>query len=122
MPPLSVHPEEKAMKSCGRGKIGGVCKFLVAELKRGTADEEVVKQVMKYTDWVCKEYAFGNYESMTTLIIAHDFAQNIEGCVSEMAQRYYTRGSHPVEVKRWNDISFIRYRYDVTSPHTLTLR
>ena len=77
------------------------CKFLVTELKKDGANNETINQVLKYVDWVCSEYAYGDYESIDACIIASSYPDNINDYYRDVVQRYYTLGSHPVRNKQW---------------------
>jgi len=88
------------------------CKYLVAELKKGMADNETIDQVLKYVDWVCDEYAYSDYEAITACIIAAEYPENIADYYTEVVQRYYTLGSHPVRNKQWNALKLFRYTYE----------
>ena len=87
------------------------CKYLVAELKKDAADNATIDQVLKYVDWVCSEYAYGDYEAIEACIIAAEYPENIAAYYSEVVQRYYTLGSHPVRNKQWNSLKLLRYSY-----------
>lgn len=87
------------------------CKYLVAELKKDAADNATINQVLKYVDWVCSEYAYGDYEAVEACIIAAEYPENIAVYYSEVVQRYYTLGSHPVRNKQWNSLKLLRYSY-----------
>ena len=87
------------------------CRYLVAELKRGAADIDTVDQVMKYIDWVCNEYAYGDYGAITAYIIAYTFNDDIIEHVEKNVRRYYSYGIRPTKNEVWNDIKLIKYRY-----------
>ena len=70
-----------------------------------------IDQVLKYVDWVCSEYAYGDYEAVEACIIAAEYPENIAAYYSEVVQRYYTLGSHPVRNKQWNSLKLLRYSY-----------
>lgn len=38
------------------------CKYLTVELKKDEAEKSTIDQILKYVDWVCTEYAYGDYE------------------------------------------------------------
>ena len=38
------------------------CQYLTIELKKDKAEKSTIDQVLKYVDWVCAEYAYGDYE------------------------------------------------------------
>lgn len=87
------------------------CKYLVAELKRGTADADTVDQVMKYVDWVCQEYTYGDYDAVEACIIAFDFDDDIADHIKQNAKRRYMQGSHPIKNKEWRALKLISYKY-----------
>lgn len=100
------------------------CKYLVAELKKDLADDGTIDQVLKYVDWVCSEYAYGDYETIDACIIAAEYPDDIAAYYHNVVQRYYTLGSHPVRNKQWNKLTLLKYTYsdgkisylDVTPP------
>ncbi|MCH5343559.1 MAG: hypothetical protein J1E64_05920 [Acetatifactor sp.] len=100
------------------------CKYLVAELKKGSAGNSTIDQVLKYVDWVCSEYAYGDYDAIDACIIAAEYPGDIDAYYHDVVQRYYTLGSHPVRNKQWNKLTLLRYTYsngeisysDVTPP------
>lgn len=102
-----------AMRYLPRTKIP--CKYLVAELKKDYADHDTIDQVLKYVDWVCNEYAYGDYEAIEACIISAEYEENIDDYYASVVKRYYTLGSHPVRNKRWNDLKLIKYRYENNS-------
>ena len=61
--------------------------------------------------WVCSEYAYGDYEAVEACIIAAEYPEDIAAYYSEVVQRYYTLGSHPVRNKQWNSLKLLRYSY-----------
>lgn len=87
------------------------CKYLVAELKKDTAYKETIDQVLKYVDWVCSEYAYGDYEMIEACIIAADYEDGIEPYFKQIVKRYYTLGSHPVRNNKWMALKLIKYAY-----------
>ena len=88
------------------------CKFLVTELKKDGANNETINQVLKYVDWVCSEYAYGDYESIDACIIASSYPDNINDYYRDVVQRYYTLGSHPVRNKQWASLKLFVYTYN----------
>lgn len=87
------------------------CKYLVAELKKDEADITTIDQVLKYVDWVCREYAYGDYDSIEACIIAYGFPDNIGEYFRENVKRNYTQGSHPIQNREWTNLRLITYRY-----------
>ncbi len=87
------------------------CKHLVIELKKDMADRATIDQVMKYVDWVCNEYAYGDYSAVEAAIIAHDYPADIIEYYNSVVLRYYTLGSHPARNARWSALKLIRYQF-----------
>lgn len=58
-----------------------------------------------------RAYAYGDYEAVEACIIAAEYPENIAAYYSEVVQRYYTLGSHPVRNKQWNSLKLLRYSY-----------
>lgn len=87
------------------------CKYLVVELKKDSADNDTIDQVLKYVDWVCSEYAYGDYELIEACIIAAEYPDDIDTYYRDVVQRYYTLGSHPVRNKQWNELTLLKYIY-----------
>lgn len=88
------------------------CKYLVAELKKDEADITTIDQVLKYVDWVCREYAYGDYDAVEACIIAYGFPADIGAYFRENVKRNYTQGSHPIQNKEWSNLRLISYRYN----------
>lgn len=99
-----------AVRHLGGTKIP--CKYLVAELKKDQADKETIDQVLKYVDWVCNEYAYGDYEMVEAAIIAHEYSDDVAAYFDQVVQRYYTQGSHPVRNLKWGALKLLKYRYE----------
>ena len=87
------------------------CKYLVAELKKDEADYATIDQVMKYVDWVCNEYAYGDYGSIDACVIAYGYPDDIFTYIEKNGKRNYILGSHPVTNKQWGALKLISYRY-----------
>lgn len=88
------------------------CKYLTIELKKDMAGKETIDQVLRYVDWVCSEYAYGDYAAVEAAIIAYRFSDDIAGYHADVVKRYYTMGSHPVRNEQWAALRLIRYRYE----------
>ena len=88
------------------------CKYLVVELKRDAADPSTIDQLLKYVDWVCSEYAYGDYGAIDACIIAAEYPDNIGNYYQDVVQRYYTLGSHPVRNKQWHALKLLKYAYE----------
>lgn len=82
-------------------------KYLVLELKKGNATNETISQTMKYVDWICEEYASGDYSSIKAAIIAKNYS--IKNEYKEETQRTYIASTHPTIAKKWNDFTCLQY-------------
>ena len=88
------------------------CKFLVAELKKENADCETIDQVLKYVDWVCCDYAYGNYNAIEACIIASTYDEVVSDYYNDYVRRFFTVGSHPAKNMEWNGLKLLRYKYE----------
>ena len=86
-----------------------ITKYLLVELKKGRIDRAAVEQTMQYVDWICQEYASGDYSKIEAYVVGDDAATNIGAVVDEIGQRSYIVESHPVKTQRWNDLHLVRY-------------
>ena len=88
------------------------CKFLVAELKKDNAGCEAIDQILKYVDWVCHDYAYGNYDAIEACIIASAYDNDVSDYYNHYVRRFYTVGSHPTENKKWIKLKLLCYKYE----------
>ena len=88
-----------------------ISKYLVIELKKGIAEEEVVDQIMKYVDWVNQEYAHGDYSMIEAYVVAFDFTQNVIEKRDKECIRNYVKGYRPSEASTWSSVKLIRYEF-----------
>ena len=88
-----------------------VSNYLVTELKKDKASIETIDQVMKYVDWVCTEYAYGDYGAIKACIIAAEFSEDMSDYLEKYGKRQYMLGSHPAVNKSWSDIILLKYEY-----------
>lgn len=89
-----------------------VSKYLVIEIKKGSADIDAITQLAKYVDWVCNEYAYGDYSAIEGYVLAYGYTEEAIKEKKNICVRRYTQGSHPIENKEWADIKLIKYSYD----------
>ena len=101
------------------GKI--IDKYLVIELKKDTAGKEAITQTMKYVDWVCQEYAHGDYTRITAFTIASDFFGFSETEFASVSRRAQvvgrSGGSATIEC---NNLSLLKYTTDSSGHITYT--
>ncbi len=88
-----------------------ISKYMVIEIKKDIADIAAISQLAKYIDWVCLEYAYGDYSLIEGYVLAHSFSQQAIEKKYEICERNYTQGSHPIENKLWKEVELVRYQY-----------
>jgi len=91
------------------GKTKVISKFLIIELKKGSADNDTIAQVSKYVDWVCRQYAYGDYGMIEAFIIAYDYPGVHLSDKKTENTRNYSIGSHPTKSLTWDNIRFFKY-------------
>ena len=82
-------------------------RYLVIELKRDSSGPEDIPQVMKYVDWVCKEYAHNDYSLIQAFLVAHSFEEN--SLYADGMRRDYTAGYRPAETRTWQKLALVTY-------------
>lgn len=86
-----------------------ISKYMVIELKKDCANVDTIAQVTNYVDWICNKYAYGDYSLIEAYILASDFESGmLSRC--NLYERVYNLGSHPIQVKKWNNLKFIKYK------------
>lgn len=88
-----------------------VTKYLVIELKADEADNDSVTQILKYVDFISKNYAYGDYSLIEAKIIAYDFSKVDIAKAKEISKREYLISSHPVVSRFWDNLELIKYKY-----------
>ena len=86
-----------------------ITKYLILELKANAANDETVTQVLKYVDFVCKEYAYGDYSLIEAYVLANDISSIDTKKARAIASRIYNVGSHPIISKEWCDLHLVKY-------------
>lgn len=84
-------------------------KYLVLEVKAGTATGGDLQQVMKYVDWVRQEYANGDYSLVSAFLVASNFKYDAIKSEMPTTERHGLVGYRPPVPYRWNDITLVRY-------------
>lgn len=98
-----------------------ISKFLVVEIKKDSSQNDAdgktrdYEQLMKYVDWVCANYAHGDYSMIEAYLVATDFkfgpkkraAMSCER-MRKAVNRTYTVG-HNAETRQWNSVSLVSY-------------
>ena len=89
-----------------------ISKYLIAELKKGPAEKEVVEQIMKYVDWVSDEYANGDYSMIEAYVVASEFSEEIKEIVRKHCIRNFNKGFRPTKFCEWKNIKLVKYEVE----------
>lgn len=80
----------------------------IFELKKDTVTGEDIQQVMKYVDWVNREYGTGDYSLIKAFLVGRDFEMDSIRSMVDTAERKYTLG-RPARSEEWRSLSFVKY-------------
>lgn len=94
------------------GTPGLVTKYLIVELKKDKINAATLEQTMQYVDWICSEYASGDYSRIEAYAIGDSTVRNIDTIISEKCQRDFIVETHPVKTEKWNALKVIKYSID----------
>ncbi|QDP99696.1 hypothetical protein FOH38_03515 [Lysinibacillus fusiformis] len=89
-----------------------ISKYLMIEIKKDIANEEVIHQAMKYVDWINQEYSFGDYNMIEAFIVASDFPNEVIELRNEVGKRAFIQGRRPPITDEWTKLKLIKYVYD----------
>lgn len=89
-----------------------ITKYLLIELKKGAINAESVKQTMQYVDWICSEYASGDYSRIEAYVVGNRVVNNIDKVITDSCQRTFILETHPVKPAKWSGLKLIKYRID----------
>ncbi len=89
-----------------------ISKYIVVEIKKDDADEDVIDQIMKYVDWINSEYAHGDYSMIEAYIVASGFSEKVINKKQHDCIRNFTKGYRPTKTCTWTDCKLIQYTFD----------
>lgn len=95
-----------------RGYSPTKSKFLVIELKKDSANEEDIEQLLKYVDWIKEEYSYGDYSMINAYLVAYDFGENVIKYAKKVGIRKYTIGKRPAYSKEWSNLKLAKYSFN----------
>ena len=87
-------------------------KYMVIELKKGKANKDFPLQLMRYVDWISREYAAGDYSLIKAVGVTKGYPRGIQKIVEEQCNRSYLSDLHPNTTSQWNDLSLYEYYMD----------
>lgn len=91
------------------GNTSTICKYLIIELKKSTLNESDVFQTLKYVDWVCKEFANGDYSMIEAYTIGLDYDESLIENLDNIISKKYIRGFRPYEPDIWRNLRLLKY-------------
>ena len=86
-----------------------ITKYLLVEMKKDTINRAALEQTMQYVDWVCKEYASGDYSKIEAFVVGDHAVHNIGNAIADICQRSYIVETHPAKPERWNNLKVVQY-------------
>lgn len=96
-----------------------ISKYIVIEVKSQKADEDTILQIMKYVDWICKEFAHHDYSMIEAYILAYEAddtlltkPENLELYTRNFIESTKHNANRGIEVKTgtWHALKFIPYQ------------
>lgn len=89
-----------------------ISKYLVIEIKKDEAGAEVIEQIMKYVDWINREYSHGDYSMIEAYIVAAKISDEVVELKKEQCIRNYMKGYRPTKVCTWQEVKLVEYEFD----------
>ena len=83
-------------------------KYLVLELKKDKADINTIQQTMRYVDWICNEYASGDYSLIKAGVVAYEYGSL--DLLQDTISRTFIASTHPIVTRKWNDLTCLTYK------------
>ena len=86
-----------------------ITKYLLVEMKKDVINRAALEQTMQYVDWICNEYASGDYSKIEAFVVGDRAARNIDESIEDICQRSYIAETHPAKPEKWNNIKIVQY-------------
>lgn len=92
-----------------------VSKYAVIEIKKDaanlsdTSSSTDYDQLMKYVDWVCDQYAHGDYSMVEAYLVANSFSIDQHSRMKDTVTRSYVTG-HNATTHYWDQFYLVEYR------------
>ena len=88
-----------------------ISKYLVIEIKKDAATDDVIDQIMKYVDWINQEYAHGDYSMIEAYVVAADFPASVIKKRNAQCERNFTKGYRPTQACTWQNCKLVKYEF-----------
>ncbi len=89
-----------------------ITKYLLIELKKGVINRAALEQTMQYVDWICSEYASGDYSRIEAYVIGEHTVRGIRESMDNICQRSFITETHPVKPEQWHGVKLVKYTLD----------
>ena len=86
-----------------------ITKYLLVEMKKGKINKAALEQTMQYVDWICKEYASGDYSMIEAFVVGDRAVNRIDEIKKEVCQRAFISSSHPATPEKWSNLHIVTY-------------
>lgn len=100
----------------GYEREGIISKYVIIEIKAQEIDEDAILQLMKYVDWVCKEFAHNDYSMIEAYLVGYTLKERVLEYAEELYTRNYIKSSkrninRGIEVltDKWKNIKYLSY-------------
>lgn len=92
-----------------------ISKYIVIEIKSKEVDHNTGLQVMKYVDWVCKEFAHGDYSMIEAYIVGYSITDESFLTDNAFTRHYIESSKHKnrgieVVTGTWHQIKYLSYK------------
>ena len=86
-----------------------ITKYVLVELKKELINRAALEQTMQYVDWICNEYASGDYSKIEAFVIGNRAARGLKNSFQDICQRTYISESHPPKQQKWSNVRLIKH-------------
>lgn len=92
-----------------------ITKYLLVEVKQGKINKGALEQTMQYVDWICHEYASGDYSKIEAYVVGDSAVRNISDLQQDICQRAFIASTHPAKPEKWSALHLVKYVIDTNS-------
>lgn len=97
------------MRIAGRS-LRAVRSFSIIELKaRNQPIEQVIRQTMKYVDWVAHQRVGGDYGYVRAFVVAPSFDSKAIASARKLRERQFVRPVRPYAVENWTSLTLVQF-------------
>lgn len=92
-----------------------ISKYVIIEIKSDEINEDAVLQVMKYVDWVCREFAHNDYSMIEAYVVGYSLKPGALDDKTLYTRNYIKSSKHnanrgiDVETGCWQEVKYISY-------------